>query len=119
MPSYQLLFVQSSWCFRVLFAKSRQSRVLDALTKMMVCSIQATQGQDAEIKVFVNSIKTISCDGCLDKNFLIQSRQYHIQDALIEIIHSKKKSVSEHLFWCFRLSQIEDSIEYLEGPNST
>ena len=30
--------------------------------------------------------------------------------------HSKKKSTSEHLFWCFRLSQIEDSIQYLEGP---
>ena len=34
-------------------------------------------------------------------------------------IHSKKKSTSEHLIWCFRLSQIEDSIQYLEGPNST
>ena len=31
----------------------------------------------------------------------------------------RKKSTSEHLFWCFRLSQIEDSIEYLKGPNST
>ena len=30
--------------------------------------------------------------------------------------HSKKKSTSEHLFWCFSLSQIEDSIQYLEGP---
>ena len=30
-----------------------------------------------------------------------------------------KKSTSEHLFWCFRLSQIEDSIQYLVGPNST
>ena len=36
-----------------------------------------------------------------------------------ETVHSKKKSTSEHLFWCFRLSQIEDSIQYLEGPNST
>ena len=34
-------------------------------------------------------------------------------------IHSKKKSTSEHLFWCSRLSQKEDSIQYLEGPNST
>ena len=34
-------------------------------------------------------------------------------------VHSKKKSTSEHLFWCFRLSQIEDSIQYLEGSNST
>ena len=33
--------------------------------------------------------------------------------------HSKKKNTSEHLFWCFRLLQIEDSIQYLEGPNST
>ena len=33
-------------------------------------------------------------------------------------MHSKKKSTSEHLFWCFRMSQIEDSIQYLEGPNS-
>ena len=35
------------------------------------------------------------------------------------LVHSKKKSTSEHLFWCFRLSQIEYSIQYLEGPNST
>ena len=34
-------------------------------------------------------------------------------------LHSKKKNTSEHLFWCFRLSQIEDSIQYLEGTNST
>ena len=33
------------------------------------------------------------------------------------LLHSKKKGTSEHLFWCFRLSQIEDSIQYLEGPN--
>ena len=31
----------------------------------------------------------------------------------------RKKSTSEDLFWCFRLSQIEVSILYLEGPNST
>ena len=31
-------------------------------------------------------------------------------------LHSKKKNTSEHLFWCFRLSQIEDSIYYLEDP---
>ena len=31
--------------------------------------------------------------------------------------HSMKKSASEDLFWCFRLSQTEDSIQYLEGPN--
>ena len=31
--------------------------------------------------------------------------------------HSKKKSASKHLFWCFRLSQIANSIQYLEGPN--
>ena len=36
------------------------------------------------------------------------------------MLHSKKKSTSEHpFFWCFRLSQILDSIQYLEGPNST
>ena len=35
------------------------------------------------------------------------------------LLHSEKKSTSEHLFWCFRLSQIEDSIQYLEGPNIT
>ena len=34
-------------------------------------------------------------------------------------LHSKKKSTSEHLFWSFRLSQIEDSIQYQAGPNST
>ena len=31
----------------------------------------------------------------------------------------RTKSTSEHLFWCFRLSQIEDSIQYLEGPHSS
>ena len=31
--------------------------------------------------------------------------------------HSKKKSTPEDLFWCSRLLQIEDSIQYLEGPN--
>ena len=35
------------------------------------------------------------------------------------VLLSKKKSTSEHLFWCSRLSQIEDSIQYLKGPNST
>ena len=39
--------------------------------------------------------------------------------SFIFCIHSKKKSTSEYLFWCFRLSQIEDSIQYMEGPNST
>ena len=34
-------------------------------------------------------------------------------------VHSKKKSTSEHPFWCSRLSQVEDSVQYLEGPNST
>ena len=35
---------------------------------------------------------------------------------IISYLHSKKKSTSEHLFWCFRLSQIEDSIEYQMDP---
>ena len=34
-------------------------------------------------------------------------------------MHSEKKSTSKHIFWCFGLSQIEYSIQYLEGPNST
>ena len=34
-------------------------------------------------------------------------------------MHYEKKSTAEHLFWCFTLSQIEESIQYLEGPNST
>ena len=41
-------------------------------------------------------------------------------DCLVELQleqHSKKKSTSEPLFWCSGLSQIEDSIQYLEGPN--
>ena len=41
---------------------------------------------------------------------------YHLQ---LSNIHSKKLSTSENLFWCFRLSQIEDFIQCLEGPNST
>ena len=35
----------------------------------------------------------------------------------LQVTHSKKKSAFKHLFWCFRLSQIENSILYLEGPN--
>ena len=31
----------------------------------------------------------------------------------------KKKGTSEHIFWCSRLSQIEGSIQYVVGPNST
>ena len=31
----------------------------------------------------------------------------------------RRKSTSEHLFWCFSLSQIGDSCQYLEGPIST
>ena len=33
-------------------------------------------------------------------------------------LHPKKKSTSKYVFWYFSLSQIEDSIHYLEGPNS-
>ena len=52
-------------------------------------------------KSIVFVIDSGSCQNCLWDNQL----------------HSKKKSTFEHLFWCFRLSQIEDSIQYLEGPN--
>ena len=39
---------------------------------------------------------------------------------LLSVVNTlKKKSTSERLCWCFRLQQIEDSIQYLEGPNST
>ena len=31
----------------------------------------------------------------------------------------RKKVLHSTFFWCFRLSQIEHSIQYLEGPNST
>ena len=31
----------------------------------------------------------------------------------------RKKVLQSTFFWCSRLSQIEDSIQYLEGPNST
>ena len=31
----------------------------------------------------------------------------------------RKKKYFRAPFWCFRLSQIEDSIQYLEGPNGT
>ena len=40
-------------------------------------------------------------------------------NSVARALHSKKKSTSEDLFWFFRLSQIEDSIQHLEGPNST
>ena len=46
----------------------------------------------------------------------------HVLSVVLVILmcsHSKKKSAPQHLLWCFRLSQIEDSIQYLEGPNST
>ena len=29
----------------------------------------------------------------------------------------RKKVIQSTFFWCFRLSQIEDSIQYQEGPN--
>ena len=48
------------------------------------------------------------------KRLLHTPTQRHSDDT-----HSKKKSTSGHLFWCSRLSQIEDCIQYLEGPNST
>ena len=48
-----------------------------------------------------------------------QTWPYVIRDRQEPRVHSKKKSTSEHLFWCSRLSQIEDSFQYLEGPNST
>ena len=37
--------------------------------------------------------------------------------ALQSLLHSKKKSTFKRLVWYFRLSQVEDSIQYLEGPN--
>ena len=46
---------------------------------------------------------------------LIKIGDCHYHYESVEI-HSKKKSTSEHLFWCFGWSQIEDSIEYLDGP---
>ena len=50
----------------------------------------------------------------------LPSRTIRASRRLLKVqVHSKKKSTSEHLFWCFRLSQIEDSVQYLEGPNST
>ena len=76
---------------------------------------------------------------CLPQSFTIRSLFFHLkvcstcwvcsieclsqapsirrssQQSFSKRIHSKKKSTSEHLFWCFRLSQIEDSIRYLEG----
>ena len=33
------------------------------------------------------------------------------EEILENDVHSKKKSTLEHLFWCFRLSQIEDSTQ--------
>ena len=36
---------------------------------------------------------------------------------MLSIYTLRKKSTSKHLFQCFRLSQIEDSNQYLEGPN--
>ena len=37
----------------------------------------------------------------------------------VKRMHSKKKGTSEHLFLWFRLSKIEDSIQYPGGSNST
>ena len=52
-------------------------------------------------------------DGCID------SFDRSAGAIAFPLLHFKKNSTSEHPFWCFRLSQIEDSIKYLEGPNST
>ena len=41
------------------------------------------------------------------------------QQAPDDVVHSKKKSSLEHLFWSFKLLRVEDSVQYLEGPNST
>ena len=43
---------------------------------------------------------------------------YHVSSSPIKCT-LRKNSTSEHLFWRFRLSQIEDCIQCLEGPNST
>ena len=52
-------------------------------------------------------------------NMHLMERQWCFRSPSQQLsVHSKKKSTSEHLFWCIRLSQIEDSIEYMEGPNS-
>ena len=50
--------------------------------------------------------------------FSRQGSHFFAQLSPSHVLHSKKKSTSEHFFWCFSLSQIEDSIQYLEGPNS-
>ena len=43
---------------------------------------------------------------------------YFFQNIVLELTCTlRRKSTSKHLFRCFRLSQIEDSIQHLEGPN--
>ena len=39
--------------------------------------------------------------------------------SFLPLLHSQKQSTPKYLFWCFRLSQIEDTSQYLEGQNST
>ena len=71
-----------------------------------------------EWSLFSPTRKTkINDEQCLQStnNVICKSQQL----ALRTVTHSKKKSTSERLFWCFRLSQIEHFIQYLEGPNST
>ena len=61
----------------------------------------------------------MACNILQEKFFSVQTMSWsELMNFLFLVFpHSKKKSTSEHLFWCFRLSQIENSIQYLEVPN--
>ena len=39
------------------------------------------------------------------------------QNGKLQVYTLRKKVLQSTYFWCFSLSQIEDSIEYMEGPN--
>ena len=71
-------------------------------------------------------LQPILCKNCEKDSLVPQLTAFHGIFAshshlshFYKCMHSKKKGASKHLFCCFRLSQIEDFIQYLEGPNST
>ena len=59
----------------------------------------------------LQEINCISTDWCIVLHYTI----VHVGGT----IHSKNKTSSKHLSWCFSLSQIVDLCQYLERPIST
>ena len=97
--------------FKGVCSYQTQVHITVGFANMTECSLQERQACSSSMRGHDQPLPTPLDQG----DFLWHMCKEHV----IHEVHSKKKSTSEHLFWCFRLSQIEASIEYLEGPNST